>query len=189
MMAVMREPELIAAAQGRDMSARDSAFRELAQAVTPKLLAMCTNMLGSADDAADAVQDALLRAHEGLATFEGTSKFSTWVFRIAIREAIHRRSLKRPHEELTVQNGGAAESPEALLESRDALRRTQAAMLTLSAEHRTVVSLFAAEGLRHGEIAEILGVPEGTVWRRLHEARKALRAAMQKRAAEWPQPA
>ena len=178
MMAVMRETELIAAAQSRNASERDAAFRELAEAVTPKLMAVCRNMLGNADDAADAVQEALVRAHQNLATFQGTAQFLTWVFRIALREAIHQRALGRPHEELTVENGGVNDAAESRLESRDALRRTQAAMLTLSAEHRTVLSLFAAEGLRHGEIAAILGVSEGTVWRRLHQARQALRAKM-----------
>lgn len=178
-MAVMRESELIAAAQGRDTAAREAAFTELARAVTPKLLALCTNMLGNADDAADAVQDALVLAHRGLPKFQGGSQFSTWVFRIALREAIHRRAAVRHHVELTPQNAGAGDAPEPQLESRDTLRRTQQAMLTLSAEHRTVLSLFAAEGLGHAEIAEILGVPEGTVWRRLHDARKALRARLE----------
>jgi RNA polymerase sigma-70 factor (ECF subfamily) len=51
----------------------------------------------------------------------------------------------------------------------------QAAFRTLSADHQAVLSLFAVEGLKHGEIAGVLGIPEGTVWYRLHEARKALR--------------
>ena len=52
------------------------------------------------------------------------------------------------------------------------------ALASLGAEHRAVLSLFAVEGLRHAEIAEVLGIPEGTVWSRLHIARKLLAAAL-----------
>jgi len=48
------------------------------------------------------------------------------------------------------------------------------AMTTLSSEHRVVLSLFAIAGLTHAEIAETLGVPEGTVWSRLHHAKRKL---------------
>ena len=48
----------------------------------------------------------------------------------------------------------------------------------LPAEQRLVVALFAVDGLRHTELAEILGIPEGTVWSRLHQGRKALAATL-----------
>jgi RNA polymerase sigma-70 factor (ECF subfamily) len=48
----------------------------------------------------------------------------------------------------------------------------------LSAEHRTVISLFAVDGLSHREIADVLGVPEGTVWSRLAAARRKLHEAL-----------
>ena len=52
--------------------------------------------------------------------------------------------------------------------------KLSSAMDRLSAEHRIVISLFAVDGLKHAEIAGILGVPEGTVWSRLHAARERL---------------
>jgi RNA polymerase sigma-70 factor (ECF subfamily) len=58
--------------------------------------------------------------------------------------------------------------------ARDEARRVHAAMLRLPAEHRAVLSLLALEGLSHREVAEVLGVPEGTVWSRLHAARRRL---------------
>jgi RNA polymerase sigma-70 factor, ECF subfamily len=57
-------------------------------------------------------------------------------------------------------------------------RRLAAALARLPAEQRAVLSLFALDGLGHREIAEILGVPEGTVWSRLHGARKRLAAEL-----------
>jgi RNA polymerase sigma-70 factor (ECF subfamily) len=58
--------------------------------------------------------------------------------------------------------------------TRDRARKAAAAVARLPAEPRAVLSLFAIEGLSHREIADILGVPEGTVWSRLHAARRAL---------------
>ena len=53
------------------------------------------------------------------------------------------------------------------------------AMARLPTEQRAVLSLFALEGLKHKEIAEVLGVPEGTVWSRLHAARKRLQMELE----------
>jgi RNA polymerase sigma-70 factor (ECF subfamily) len=52
------------------------------------------------------------------------------------------------------------------------------ALTDLSPKHRVVLALFAIEGLSHDEISEILGIPEGTVWSRLHHARRALAIAL-----------
>ena len=65
--------------------------------------------------------------------------------------------------------------------AREELRRMLAAMSQLSLEHRGVLSLSVIEGLGHARIAEVLGIPEGTVWSRLHLARRKLVAALQKR--------
>jgi RNA polymerase sigma-70 factor (ECF subfamily) len=65
-------------------------------------------------------------------------------------------------------------SPEDTAASRQAARRMQRALGKLSLEHRSVLSLFAVDGLGHSEIADVLGIPVGTVWSRLHLARKKL---------------
>jgi RNA polymerase sigma-70 factor, ECF subfamily len=62
--------------------------------------------------------------------------------------------------------------------ARDARDRLERAMNALSFEHRTVIALFAIDGFTHPEIAATLGVSEGTVWSRLHTAKKRLAAAL-----------
>jgi RNA polymerase sigma-70 factor (ECF subfamily) len=62
--------------------------------------------------------------------------------------------------------------------ARDDIRAVQAALDALPAEQRVVVALFSIDGLTHRQIAAVLGVPEGTVWSRLHKGRKALAAAL-----------
>jgi RNA polymerase sigma-70 factor (ECF subfamily) len=71
----------------------------------------------------------------------------------------------------------ALERLRALLLEREAPGLAEA-MNRLTADHRIVLSLFAVEGLTHTRIAEILGVPEGTVWSRLHTARRRLAAEL-----------
>ena len=129
--------------------------------------AHCHRLIGSASEADDATQEVFLAVYEGLDSFRGESRLFTWIYRIATRIALrHRAKLrKQPREPMTEP---ATAQPDVL---QHEIRR---ALASLSIEHATVLSLFAVEGLSHGEIAEILGIPEGTVWSRLHAARRKL---------------
>jgi RNA polymerase sigma-70 factor (ECF subfamily) len=91
--------------------------------------------------------------------------------RIALRIKARRRPSEPPPLDLP---GTTAEHIEA---SADAARVLEA-MAKLPAEQRAVLSLFAIGGMKHREIAEVLGIPEGTVWSRLHAARKRLQAEL-----------
>lgn len=78
-----REAELLAGARGGD----EAAFAALVGPLRRQLLTHCYRMLGSASDAEDAVQDALLRAWGGIGRFEGRSAFLSWLYRIATNSA------------------------------------------------------------------------------------------------------
>ena len=78
----------------------------------------------------------------------------------------------------------AATDGEREVTERDAAREILEAMDRLPAEHRAVLALFAIEGFRQTEIAEVLGIPEGTVWSRLHAARVRLAAELGGRRSE-----
>jgi RNA polymerase sigma-70 factor (ECF subfamily) len=174
-----REATLVTRTREGSKQQRDAAFMELVAIVQPRLIALCAKMLGNAHDAADVVQDVLVLAHRGLPRFQAASRFSTWVFRIAVREALHHRAKTDRRATSGAASGcEMGRSPEPRLEARETLRKAHAALLSLPAEHRVILSLFAVQGLGHAEIAEILGVPEGTVWRRVHEARKAICAQL-----------
>jgi RNA polymerase sigma-70 factor (ECF subfamily) len=95
---------------------------------------------------------------------------------VAVRAALRLRARRR--EVLAEAADDRGTGGEAALADRDEARRTLAALQRLGAEDRAVVSLFAVDGLSHREIAEILGVPEGTVWSRLHAARRRLAEAL-----------
>lgn len=161
--------------------ARDGAVQELFRAYRAPLLALCVNITGSRTDAEDALQEVFLAAHRALPRFRGEARLSTWLWRIAVRAALAARTRpERAESELPELPGPP---PERALQARDEARRVAAAMARLTAEHRVVLSLFAVDGLRHADIAAVLGVAEGTVWSRLHEARRALAALLVERGA------
>jgi len=148
--------------------ASDRLFRELRE----PLHALCMHITGRRADAEDAVQEIFVAVHRGLPEFRGASRLTTWIYRIALRAAFRARARRRDGEPLDPETpGGGGESD---MVARDEARRVASAMARLPAGPRAVLSLFAVEGLSHREIADILGVPEGTVWSRLHAARRML---------------
>ncbi len=163
-------------ARVRDAATRETAFDELFTALREQVFAVCLHVTGNRADAEDALQETFLAVHAGLPRFRGDSRLATWVHRIAIRSALRIRARRRVA--LDIHDADPpARGPDPVLASELATRLA-AAMDRLAAEHRVVISLFAVDGLRHTQIAEILGVPVGTVWSRLHAARKRLAAEL-----------
>jgi len=154
--------------------ATDRLFRELRE----PLHGLCMHLTGRRADAEDAVQEVFVAVHRGLPGFAGASRLSTWIYRIALRAALHARARRQDGESLDPETlGGGGEADMA---SRDEARRVASAIARLPAGPRAVLSLFAVEGLSHREIADILGIPEGTVWSRLHASRRMLVASLGK---------
>lgn len=133
-------------------------------------MSLCVHLLGNSADAQDAFQDTFLAVARSLPSFRGEANAITWVHRIAIRAALKLRTKRRPTDELDDKVPDAVD-----LVARHATEdRVTRAMAQLSFEHRVVLALFGIAGLTHAEIAETLYLPEGTVWSRLHHAKKNL---------------
>ena len=141
-------------------------------------------MVPSHEDAADVVQDAFLNAFQSLHTFKGDAEFFTWLYRIAFNTAISLKRKKRPAVSLEAHTGEAGIDPDdpseyvkpgATLERTEDERQLHWAIARLSQEHREVLILKDLEGMKYEEIAEVLGVPIGTIRSRLHRARLELR--------------
>lgn len=141
---------------------------------------MCRRITGQDADAADAAQEALLAIVRGLPRFDGRSKFSTWAHRIAHNASIDelRRRGRRP-------DPGLPEHEVAPRGDRPALDQSVADRLTiddalqaLPEDYRTVVVLRDQLGLDYAEIAEVLGIPPGTVRSRIARGRAALARAL-----------
>lgn len=144
-------------------------FEALYREHRDRVVRLCLNVTGSAASAEDAAQETFLSVYRGLSAFRGEARVSTWIFRIALRQALHARARREPELPEPLPT-----SPEASLEAREQVARLQRALGELPEEQRLVLSLHAVEGLRHPQIAELLGIAEGTAWSRLHAARKRL---------------
>jgi RNA polymerase sigma-70 factor (ECF subfamily) len=158
-------------------SERDGVFEEIFRAHGARALALCERLCGSRSMAEDAVQETFLEVYRGLAGFRGEAQIGTWIYRIALRTALRMRARRPATAEITDELAPDPIEPHDALVARERVRHVQRAFDALPAEQRAVVALFAVDGLSHGEIAQILGIPEGTVWSRLHKGRKALAAA------------
>ncbi len=137
----------------------------------------CERMLGDRQEAEDATQQAFLQALRAWTDFKGRSSRKTWVFAIAANvcaRVLERRHIRREDafDGNPEQPAGGPE-PGARLEHEERRASVQSALQALSPAHRIVLVLFCIDELSHAEIAELLGCPEGTVWSRLHHARKA----------------
>ncbi len=165
-----------------------SAYGELVRRHQDRLFNTMARLLGNAEDAAEVVQDAFLNAFVSLQSFKGDSRFFTWLYRIAVNSAMSMRRKQRvplladaqPGEALLAEPADDSDSnrPEWSLERSEECARLQAALDRLTPEHRLVMILKEIEGRKYDEIAEITGVPIGTVRSRLHRARLELRQCL-----------
>jgi RNA polymerase sigma-70 factor (ECF subfamily) len=159
-----------------------AAFGRLVRTYQDRLYNSLLRVLGSADDAADIVQDAFVQAYTKLDSFRGNSAFYTWLYRIAFNLAMSHR--RREHREASLDqlkslagaepvDGQPAADTGAIQRERAEL--VHAALAELSLEHRQILVLREIDGCRYDEIAEILDLPVGTVRSRLFRARMEMR--------------
>jgi RNA polymerase sigma-70 factor (ECF subfamily) len=160
---------LVAAARCGD---RD-AFADLVEPYLPGALGTARLVTGSAADGADAVQDALLSSWLGLGALRAPEAFGGWFRRQVVRAAMRRSRTRRAVGQLDVELA----APEGELERAVAARQLDRAFDRLEPKDRVVITLRHVLDLPGSEVAEALGVPEGTVKSRLHSAIEHLRAA------------
>lgn len=162
------------------------AFDELVERHKSRVIGTLYQMLGNRDDAAELAQDAFVRAFQSIARFRNESSFYSWIYRIAINTALNfLRRRKEPALSLNEWSEEVEDDPvwkelvarESVHKEmdRDELReRLNEALQKLSEDQRAVVVLHDIEGLRHQEIAKILGCTEATARSRLFYAHQQL---------------
>jgi len=138
---------------------------------------VCRRLTGNEADAADAAQESLIAIVRGLPRFDGRSRLSTWVYRIAVNASLDelRRRRRRPDLGLDASFDFGAEkgSPGGSEGVADRLD-IDAALLRLPVDFRAPVVLRDLCGLDYAEIAEVLDLPAGTVRSRISRGRAAL---------------
>jgi RNA polymerase sigma-70 factor (ECF subfamily) len=169
------EPDLIA----RVLAGDRIAARDLYDAHAPRVFRLAFRLTGDTDLAREFTQDTFVRAFSQLSRFRGDSALSTWLHRITITVVANAmRKVKRFRERETdledvhpIGSEGTGVDPVL----RERLSR---AIDALPEIYRTTVIMHDLEGYTHTEIAEVLGVAEGTCKSRLSMARAQLRAAL-----------
>jgi RNA polymerase sigma factor (sigma-70 family) len=142
------------------------------------------SLIAGPAEAADAVQDAFLKAYVALDRFRADAPFRPWVLRIVANESKNRRRSSRRREQLTLRlaedrpSGDAAPSPEAVVLERATTERLLDALSALPERDRLVVGYRYLVELTEEETATVLGVRRGTVKSRLSRALARLRATL-----------
>lgn len=155
------------------LEGRTEAFGALVTRYQKVMFTVALRMLGNAEDARDATQDAFVKAYQRLASFDSSYRFYSWMYRILVNECLNVNRDRRPEDPLDADAAGTDSPYEAAVASE---RRDQInlALLQLTPEYRTVVVLRHFAGQSYGEIAEALAIPEKTVKSRLYSARQRL---------------
>lgn len=143
-------------------------------------------MLGSREDAEEAVQDIFLRIYKGLPGFRGDSKLSSWIFRIAANVCIakwkQKKGLYSSIDDESVQHDVAHVSVhpscDELYENKEFSERVHQCISRLQPEYSAVITLYYFEGMGYEEISSIMNIPVGTVGTYLHRAKQVLRSIL-----------
>ena len=163
------DTELVSACAANE----SEAFRELLTRYRRPAVTLAYQMLGNAEDAEDAAQEAFVRVFQSIPDFRGQAAFSTWLYRIVTNLCLGKMRRDRPSIALdSVAEPATADSParrvtEGLL-ARDVLAR-------MSPQLRAILLLRDQEELSYREISAALNLPLGTVRSRLSKARSAFR--------------
>jgi RNA polymerase sigma-70 factor (ECF subfamily) len=175
--------------EGRDLVAAASrgdveAFAKLVRDHSSLVYRVALRMLGN-DDAQDASQEVWVRVWKNIRNFRGESAFTTWLYRITVNTclSIRQKEARRDERELgddmpyLSEPSGDAD-PEAAALNAERREEIQTALKHVRAEHRAALVLRHMEGLSYAEIAEVLGVPDGTAKGWVSRGRAAMLVAL-----------
>lgn len=168
-----------------------AAFRELVVRYQRRAYAVALGMVHDPDDARDLCQDAFLKVHKNLGTFEGEAQFFTWLYRIVMNLCIDHLRKKRGQQvefDETIERGEVDDSgiaprrtgfdPARALSDKELRAQITGALAKLSPSHRAVLVMREVDGLSYQEMADTMQCSIGTIMSRLFHARKKMQAML-----------
>ena len=169
--------DLVARAQAGDQTA----FRELYRQHAGRVYALCLRLTGDGRDAEERTQDVFVRLWDKLRSFRGDSAFSSWLHRLAVNVVLNERRTTGRREQRVIpaedlDNVAGAQHAAPLHLNIDLER----AIAELPDGAREVFVLYDIEGYGHGEIAQLVGIAEGTSKAQLFRARRLLREKLER---------
>lgn len=180
------EARLIERLRARELEA----FEDLLRHFERPVYSLCFRLLGDAEEARDAAQETFLKVYRGLSGFRGEAGLKTWIYRIAINQAMNQqRWWRRRHRDETVSLDlargdsetignmlpASSASPEQLAIATERERSILRALAEIKPEYRVTLVLREIEELSYEEIAKTLGISIGTVKSRIARGREELR--------------
>lgn len=179
----MRTADLELAARCRAGDA--DAFEELYRQHARRLFNLVVRMVGSAEDAEDLVQEVFLQAHRKLAGFRGESTLGTWLYRLTMNHCLDHlrgRQAKMSRATGSLDDEDAVEpmAPAPMVPQAVSRLDLERAIDALPPGSRAAFLLHDVEGFEHREVADILGISEGTSKSQVHKARLKLRTLLRR---------
>lgn len=178
------EKRLIARSQKGDMEAFDA----LVVRYERQVYNLAYRMTGNYDDANDVASEAFIRVFNAINRFRGDSSFSTWLYRIVTNVFLDERKRRQSHPHISLEEQFELEGstlrrqvedtspgPMTIAEDKEVQRLLHKAIMTLPEFQREMITMYHILDLSYDEIAQITGLPIGTVKSRLNRARFALR--------------
>lgn len=166
----------------RTLAGDSAAYGQLVGRYQDRLRVSLSRLTGSVEEAEDVAQEAFVQAFLKLSTFQRSSRYYTWIYRIAFNLAISKSRKMRPRVSLdAVQEAGGAEpetgapGPASPTMQGERAELLHAAINELEEDHRRVIVLREFEDMDYQQIADLIGAPIGTVRSRLFRARSQLR--------------
>jgi RNA polymerase sigma-70 factor, ECF subfamily len=158
------------------------AFERLYLLHGSRMKSIARNLLGTASDAEDAVQDTFLKIQRSIASFRGQSSFATWSFRILINTCYDARRSRMRKKEVAQdepQEHSARPEPRAAVSHPSLRLALERALSQLTRHQRDVFLLYEVEGFRHSEIAAVLDISETASKNTLFQAKRNLRQLLE----------
>lgn len=161
------------------LAGRGDAFGTLVERYERAVYHLAFRTLREIEEAKDAAQEAWIKAYRALASFRPGAKFATWIFTICYRVCCDRLAKRKRYSgEEPPDFADPGDGPERAFEAAEEAAGLRAAIEALPEKYRVVITLFHLQGKQYEEIAEVLGLPLGTVKTHLFRAKDLLRAAL-----------
>jgi len=152
------------------------AFGEIMRNHEDRVFSVCLRIMGNRDHALDATQETFLTAFRKASQFQGNSALGTWIYRIAVNTCYDqlRRQKRRRADPMPDHLDPTDHKAEEAIDSAGLRPEIQSALARIPDDFRSAVILSDIEGLGLPEVAEILGIPVGTVKSRVFRGRRLL---------------
>ena len=157
------------------------AFTTLVQRHRDRLWAVALRTLGDREEAADALQDALLSAYRSAGTYRGEARVTTWLHRVVVNACLDRVRRNKARPTVPMPDGrdvADPADPRDALDERETALEIEAALAALPEEQRAALVLVDVHGMPVDDVAHVLGIPVGTVKSRCSRGRARLAVSL-----------